>query len=232
MRKIFIDCGTNMGMGFDSLCNKVGVDSTWEIYGFEPNESSFNGFVENIKSGRYPSLEDKNITLFQKAVWDEDGTFEFCMEGLSEQHYNENPEWKKAVDDHNLEYRKGKKLDYTEFGVYSLGGSCMKEMHEQLKRPSDHEIKFEWKDSVLVESIDFSNWIKQNFSIDDYIFLKMDIEGSEYRVLPKMISDDTMQYVNSLVIEWHDWVMPEYVEKTNELQKQIASLGVDIMQWG
>lgn len=232
MRKIFLDCGTNMGMGFNDLCERIGVDETWEIYGFEPNESAFDGFVENIKSGRYASLDNKNITLLQKAVWDSDGTAEFCMEGLSKEHYNENKEWQNAVDKHNLEFKKGNKLDFTEFGMYSLGGSCMKEMHEKLDRPEDHEIKFEWKEPVVVETIDFSNWIKENFDKDDYIFLKMDIEGSEYRVLPKMISDGTMSYINSLVIEWHDWVIPEYASKTRELQNEISSLGVQISSWG
>lgn len=41
-RKIFIDCGMNMGTGFSKLCNTVGVDENWEIFGFEPNEYAFD----------------------------------------------------------------------------------------------------------------------------------------------------------------------------------------------
>jgi tetratricopeptide (TPR) repeat protein len=63
---------------------------------------------------------------------------------------------------------KGEKVDYTKFGVPSLGGSCVKDMHEKLERPIDHEIKFEWSSPVSVESIDFSQWIKDNFSKEDY----------------------------------------------------------------
>ena len=231
-RKIFIDCGANMGMGFSEIASRIGVDHTWEVFGFEPNEYAFDGYVENIKSERFPSLNNKNITLIQKVVWIEDGSIEFCMEGLSESHYNENPEWKKAIDEHNLKYSRGEKVDYTKFGVPSLGGSCVKDMHEKLDRPIDHEIKFEWSSPVSVESIDFSQWIKDNFSKEDYIFLKMDIEGSEYKVLPKMIDDGTITYIDSLVIEWHDCVLPDFKMETVQLKNQLQSLGINVTPWG
>ena len=37
----------------------------------------------------------------------------------------------------------------------------------------------------------------------DIIFGKMDIEGAEYHVLPKMIKDGTIKYINEIYIEWH-----------------------------
>jgi hypothetical protein len=33
----------------------------------------------------------------------------------------------------------------------------------------------------------------------------MDIEGSEYDVLPKMVADGTLCLVDLLAIEWHDF---------------------------
>jgi len=56
---------------------------------------------------------------------------------------------------------------------------------------------------MKVQAIDFSKWILDNFTEDDYIILKMDIEGSEYEVLPKMISDGSLGYVNVLLMEFH-----------------------------
>lgn len=56
---------------------------------------------------------------------------------------------------------------------------------------------------ISVQAIDFSTWIKRTFSIYDYIILKMDIEGAEYKVISKMIYDGSFDYINKLLIEWH-----------------------------
>lgn len=55
-----------------------------------------------------------------------------------------------------------------------------------------------------VPGIDISSWIKNNFSKEDYIVLKLDIEGAEYEVLDKMIKDGTVDYINEFHGEWHE----------------------------
>jgi len=52
--------------------------------------------------------------------------------------------------------------------------------------------------------IDFGKWIKDNFSKDDYIVLKMDIEGAEHDILPHMIVDGSIYYLNLAYVEFHD----------------------------
>ena len=69
MRKIFIDCGTHLGMGFSRLAEVLNVDHTWEVFGFEANPVTFDFYVKNIQSGKIPTLVDKNISLENKAVW-------------------------------------------------------------------------------------------------------------------------------------------------------------------
>lgn len=59
----------------------------------------------------------------------------------------------------------------------------------------DHPIK--------VKCIDFSKWIQNVFDKSDYIILKMDIEGAEFKVLNKMIEDRSIEYINKIYIEWH-----------------------------
>lgn len=74
---------------------------------------------------------------------------------------------------------------------------------------------------IKVKTIDFSKWIANNFSKDDYIILKMDIEGAEYEVIPKMLEDRTFDYINELWIEWH-WPKIRYPEDLhNSLVKRI-----------
>lgn len=56
-------------------------------------------------------------------------------------------------------------------------------------------------DIIEVDCIDFSDWIKQ-FK-NDYVIVKMDIEGAEYEVLEKMIQDGTDEIMDTLLVEWH-----------------------------
>ena len=221
MKKVFIDCGTNMGMGFADLAPRYNVDDMWEVYGFEPNVYAYDAYVENIKSGRYDVLKDKNITLFQKAVWDKDEKINFCHEAVNREEYERDPAWKKACDDVNIKYESGQGLDFIDLDLPATGGSCVKEIKDKLERPDHHDVKLTFPETLEVEAIDFSRWIRENFVEDDYIFLKMDIEGSEYKVLPKMIEDGTINYINDLIIEWHDWQLPSYREQTIELQNKL-----------
>ena len=56
---------------------------------------------------------------------------------------------------------------------------------------------------IKVPCINLGKWIMKNFNPDDYIVLRMDIEGAEYRVLPAMIKDGSIKYVNELYYEPH-----------------------------
>jgi len=57
--------------------------------------------------------------------------------------------------------------------------------------------------NVNVECVDISNWIKSNFSKEDHIVLKLDIEGGEYDVIPKMLEAGALEYVDKLFCEIH-----------------------------
>mgnify|MGYP003121799925 CR=1 FL=1 len=54
-----------------------------------------------------------------------------------------------------------------------------------------------------VKTIDLDRWIKENFSENDEIVLKLDIEGAEYEVLNHMIENGSIKYIDNLFIEWH-----------------------------
>jgi FkbM family methyltransferase len=56
---------------------------------------------------------------------------------------------------------------------------------------------------VEVDTIDFSQFIMDNFNKDDYIILKMDIEGGEYKVIDKMLEDKTFEYIDEFYVEFH-----------------------------
>lgn len=86
-------------------------------------------------------------------------------------------------------------LDYYRSNEKLRVGSTLIKEKKSGKIDKQHPIK--------VETIDFSKWILENLNEDDYIILKMDIEGAEYKVLPKMFEDGSFAYINELWIEWH-----------------------------
>ena len=222
MRKIFIDCGTNMGMGFAELAPKYGIDGGWEIFGFEPNVYAFREYDKNIKSLRYDVLNGKNIKIFQQAVWFKNEKLTFCCECVTEGYGQD------RIDDLNSRYLRGESLDFIDYNIPATGGSCVLEIREKLKRSEGQNNSLAFKEDIIVEGIDFSSWIINNFTPDDFIIVKMDIEGSEYKVLPKMIEDGSMKYVNEIIVEWHDWQLPEYSYLTSELESKITSLGINL----
>tara|TARA_Y100000114_G_scaffold43773_1_gene39296 strand:- start:11768 stop:12340 length:573 start_codon:yes stop_codon:yes gene_type:complete len=83
-----------------------------------------------------------------------------------------------------------------------------------------------------VEAIDLSTWILKNFSKQDNIILKMDIEGSEYDVLEKMIKDSSIYFINELWIEFHQKKSNIDKNRHDKLNKFIDSLNIKIdRQW-
>lgn len=79
---------------------------------------------------------------------------------------------------------------------------------------------------ILIESIDFGQWLKRNFNINDYIVVSLDIEGAEYEVLDKMIRDNTIQYIDVLLVEFHPGIAGKSENDINELLNKIKKLNV------
>ena len=58
-------------------------------------------------------------------------------------------------------------------------------------------------DYVEVETVNIGQWITSNFSPEDYIVLKLDVEGAEYEILDAMMSDNSFEWINELYGEEH-----------------------------
>lgn len=63
--------------------------------------------------------------------------------------------------------------------------------------------KLDLESPRLVKTIRLSDFIK-TFETDDYIVLKLDIEGAEYRVVSDLINSGAIEMVDELFVEWHD----------------------------
>lgn len=87
------------------------------------------------------------------------------------------------------------------------------------------------REPLKVKTIDFSKWLIKNFSINDYIILKLDIEGAEYDVIEKMFDDGSIRLIKKLYIEWHHYsygvIHPMYDMLVQKLQK----IGIKDLYW-
>lgn len=54
-----------------------------------------------------------------------------------------------------------------------------------------------------VNCVDFDKWFRETVTPQDHVHLKIDVEGAEYLVVPKMIESGSISMVNTLVVEWH-----------------------------
>lgn len=59
------------------------------------------------------------------------------------------------------------------------------------------------KNPLMVQAIDFPAWFLKEVNKEQYIVLKIDIEGAEYEVLEKMIETDGIDFVDILLVEFH-----------------------------
>jgi len=86
---------------------------------------------------------------------------------------------------------------------------------------------------IEVECVDISDFIIKSFSRDDRIIIKMDIEGAEYDILPKMLEDGLFDgYINTLYGEWH-WNKLKNISKQfhENLVQQLKQKNFTMKRW-
>ena len=86
-------------------------------------------------------------------------------------------------------------------------------------------------DPIMVFCVDFGSWVKRHFQRDDYIVVKMDIEGAEYRVLSQMIADGSIGYVNELYVEFHHHKVGVTREFHENLVDDLTAIGLAPKVW-
>jgi len=56
---------------------------------------------------------------------------------------------------------------------------------------------------VKVKTVDFSAWVRSQFTDSPHVSLKMNIEGAEYDVLEHMLQTGAISHIDVLFIQWH-----------------------------
>lgn len=80
-----------------------------------------------------------------------------------------------------------------------------------------------------VKSINFPKWLKDNVNKDDFVILKIDIEGFEYDLIERLLEENVMDLVNVLYVEWH-WKKVKSIteERHNNLITKLKTKRFDI----
>ena len=82
-----------------------------------------------------------------------------------------------------------------------------------------------------IECFDLSSWVKRNFSLEDHIILKIDIEGAEYEVLNKVYNDGTINYINKIYCEIHGLKCGKSIEKSIDLLEGAEKFNHKLYVW-
>tara|TARA_R110001592_G_scaffold161118_5_gene393625 strand:- start:1745 stop:2362 length:618 start_codon:yes stop_codon:yes gene_type:complete len=87
--------------------------------------------------------------------------------------------------------------------------------------------------SIKIPCFDLSTWISETFDDNDYLILKLDIEGAEYEVLNKMIEEGTINLINEFWGEWHDMKIsdPKTLEISKKVYNYLKENNIEFKEW-
>ena len=87
------------------------------------------------------------------------------------------------------------------------------------------------KEEMDVECFNLNNFIINNFSTKDEIILKLDVECAEYSIVPHLLKNGGMDYINQLLVEWHDVRCGCSVSENKRLTKLCVEKGIKVGSW-
>lgn len=202
--KYFLDFGTHHFEGLQEFIVKLGIDNTFNVYCFEPNKEVYNVSRQHVHlyENKFESFRHYNA-----AVMDYTGEITFNRhKGAWSNHT-------KAEESYNHGYTCGSNC----LGInpsYDSGNGVVFDIISETTRCIDIE--------------EIMNEICKNDGGAE-IYIKCDIEGSEFVVLPKLLNlnPSYIACIKEIYVEWHErfWFgLPDYVNKVNEKSNIIRQL--------
>jgi len=188
MRKIFLDCGANVGQSLEAFCNGQPDIAEYEIFCFEASQNTDKIIEPLNKQIKKHNKKAKSVSFINKAIWIENGSIDFYDDGSESS----------SISDR-----------------YCGDGRKMSD----IGKPNN------------VSCIDLSDWVQKNFSKDDHIILKLDIEGSEYEVFEKLCDDETIEWFDKIYCEIHGLKAGRTYKDTIRMIDQVNSHGKKLFAW-
>jgi FkbM family methyltransferase len=115
----------------------------------------------------------------------------------------------------NLNLSESTIWDGTEVGTFT--GQSSNILLNPPQKLQENPIKYN-SETEIVRVLDFSNIIETFSSINDFIVVKLDVEGSEFDIIDKLISSGTIKYINEIYIEFHPHFFDDLVVYRNKIE--------------
>lgn len=163
------------------------------------NEYEYHCFEVNRKLFTFYDDIDSKITLYNQAVSHKDGDVNMLLMGLT---------GGTTINENKKQTLIHKQYQRNECMLFDFNQVCKIGKLEEEK----------------INCIRLSRWLYDKFNEDDYIVIKMDIEGAEYEIIADMLSEQTFQMVNELYIEFHmqqQYDVGGYIRKITEQNSDI-----------
>jgi FkbM family methyltransferase len=204
VRKILIDCGTHFGQGLEEFITKFNVDSTWIVHSFEANPVTFAKLESGDVPSRYAGRKRLDYVQYHHSAV---STKNSSLELNIETHPDE---------DFNDTGQGTSTVSLDKWLPHNGGTRCFYMKH------------------CTVPCFDFSEFLIQNFTKDDHIVIKMDIEGAEYDVLEDMIRRDVISWIHHIAIEFHAQHFTnkaEMLHREEKILETFAEKGISYERW-
>ncbi|KAJ3082559.1 hypothetical protein HK102_001603, partial [Quaeritorhiza haematococci] len=130
--------------------------------------------------------------------------------------FEANPVWKKALEGVKKEFtekRRERPVKVTAFpgtvvhvrdGKVDMLIDTWTTEHDEWASTSPNPTRGTQQSGVItLPSVDIASWLLRNFAREDFVIVKMDLEGAEFEVLPHIFRSKAFRVVDVLLVEWH-----------------------------
>lgn len=86
----------------------------------------------------------------------------------------------------------------------------------------------------IINTIDFSDFLKRVYDSSEFVLVKMDIEGSEFGVLDSLIESGNFKLINEIYVEFHERFFDDqelYSKKKEEYKAIFKEHNVLLHEW-
>ena len=190
MKKIFLDCGSNIGQAMTQFAKTHSIDHTWKVHMFEPNPKCYE---------RLSQFESESTTLHKCAVSDNSEP-----QKLNIAYCCHEKDW--VGGETNILASDNTWMDFFKGSKDHVFTSESSELAYPKVNPNLNKNIIQEK-CLEVPCIRLVDFIQDNFKPEDFIVLKLDIEGCEFAVLDDMITTGVIDYISEIFIEFHERFM-------------------------